>query len=89
MRTVHAVKTELKRLVSFYMGNEFNGCIVAERGYHLVRGIDNMVGEGWFSPHKPVVNYRCSGPDEINITIKEYLPLEYDLTLTKGDIIND
>lgn len=89
MRTLDDIRAELDRLVSHYCSKAFGGYIVAERGYHLVRALDTMAYEGWFAPYKPVINYHCSGPDEINTTIKEYFPLTYDITLTKGDINND
>jgi hypothetical protein len=89
MRSVTDVKNEINRHVDYYTSKVFAKCIVAERGYHLVRALDQMVSENWFVPWKPVINYHCKGPDEIEVTIREYQPLEYTLTITKGDVKHD
>lgn len=89
MKTVTDVKAEIERLVDYYTSKEFAKCIVAERGYHLVRAFDNMVEQGWFYPWKPVINYQCMGPDQIKITILEYHPINYTLTITKDDVKDD
>ena len=89
MKTVQEVKDEIERLVDYYTGKEFAKCIVAERGYHLVRALDDLTEQGWFAPWKPVINYRCKGPNEIEITILEYHPINYKLTVTQDDIKDD
>lgn len=88
MKSIDAIKTELARWVDYYTSKEFAGVIVAERGYHLVRAIAEMVYNGWFAPYKPVVNYRAKGPDEIYIEILDFHPLLYKITITKGDCKN-
>lgn len=88
MKSVTEVRAELERLADYYTSKEFAGVMVAERGYHLVRAIDEMVYNGWFAPYKPVVNYRAKGPDEIDIEILEFQPLLYRITITKGDCKN-
>lgn len=89
MKSVTEVRTELDRLVSRYSGKEFVGVLVAERGYLLVRAIDEMVRNHWFWPDKPVVNFHAKGPDEVFIEIKDYRPLHYKITLTKDGSDNE
>lgn len=88
MKSVSEVRIELDRLVGHYTGKAFASVRMAERGYHLVRAIDEMVYNRWFWPHKPVVNFHAKGPDEVFIEIKDYPPLHYKITLAKGDCNN-
>lgn len=85
MKSVSDIRDEIDRLIDRYTGIEFKHCTVAERGYHLVRALDQLVGDGWFWPDKPVISYQCKGPDEIKLTLTEYPPLKYTITLVKGD----
>ncbi len=89
MKTIADIKTHLGELVDFYTGPTFKGVLTIDRGYHLVRAIDNMVDEGWFAPYRPVVNYHSIGTDEIHIEVKEFHPLLYKVSIKKGDCNND
>lgn len=74
--------------MDFYTGPTLKGFIVADRGYRLVRAIDEMVRAHWFDPYQPIVNFHARGPDEIFIEIKDFPPLKYSITITKGDCID-
>lgn len=85
MKSVAEIRTKMDELVRYYTGPAFKGLITADRGYHLVRAFDQLVGDGWFGFDKPVINFHTKGKDEIFIEVTEYPPLRYSVTITKGD----
>lgn len=88
MKAIIDIRIKLKELVDYYTGKEFKGLSPAERGYHLVRAFDQLVGDGWFGVYKPVINYHANGPDEIHIEISEFPPLHFSITIKKEDCNN-
>lgn len=85
MKSVSDIRDEFDRLIDRYTGEEFKDCTVAARGYHLVRALDQLIGEGWFWPDKPFITYSHKGCDEISIRLNDYPPLKYSITFVKGD----
>lgn len=85
MRSISEINDAIDRLVKYYTGDDFFGVLYCERGYHLVRALDEMVYDQWFMPYKPVINFYSKGPNECLIEIKEVPGFNYSITIKASE----
>ena len=88
MKSIEEVKQEVNRLVDYYTGSQFKECLPAERGYHLVRALDEMVYEQWFAPWKPKVDFECKGSNAMSITVEGWSPVKLSIHIRGEDDVS-
>ncbi len=82
MTPIADVERRVAELFDHYTGAEFKKLCAAEKGYHLVRALDEEVYKGLFKPWNAEVSFTTRGREEIVVKVTGYHARHFNLRIS-------
>lgn len=82
MTPIVDVEQRVAELFDRYTSAEFKGLCAVDKGYHLVRALDEEVYKGLFKPWNAEVNFITRGREEIVVKVSGYHARHFSLRIS-------